>query len=438
MRKKGFHDSPWRAAPILLALACCASPPPAAAPAPESPARDGVDYLVVVTGRELLAGAYADGHTFFLARTLRPLGLNCVGSLSIDDRPHDIEAALRFAPEAVPLVIVTGGLGPTDNDITREALSEFTGIPLQEDAATLKELKRRYGGRSGKLRPNMRRQTRVPVRGTCLKNPHGTAVGLVFEQEKRVIVALPGPPRELQPMVRDELVPYLNRRFGTRMPGCSVTLRFVGLGQSQISQTIKEHVTLPPGTVLSSTFEASRVDFTFSLPKDTPGGRARLEELKRGIARHLGDNLYAEDDTTLEQCVLDLLRKRGATLTLAESGSGGALAAALNGADGAGRIVTGATVASDEEGLRRMLGVEDARWTAEASVEKKAGLLAAAAAGKSWAVAVGGIRGEGDRARWVPVAIRKPDGGLSTQRVPIRDRYRLVTHLLDLLRRQLR
>ena len=115
----------------------------------------------------------------------------------------------------------------------------------------------------------------MPVQGTYLKNANGTAVGLVFETPDRVIVALPGPPRELQPMVRDELVPYLSRRFGTRPPGASLTLRFVGLGQSQIDQTLKDHVPLPADITTSSQFEGGRVDFTFSLPGDTPEDRAR-------------------------------------------------------------------------------------------------------------------------------------------------------------------
>ncbi len=420
------------ATPLLMAIACLA-PPPLAAEVQEK-----VDYVIVVTGGELLDGAYPDGHTFFLTRTLHPLGLHCVGSVTADDRPGDIKAALRYASERAPLVLVTGGLGPTDNDVTREALSEFTGLPLKEDPDLLKDVQRRYGA---ELRANVRRQTRVPAPGAYLKNSIGTAAGLVFEQEKRVIVALPGPPRELQPMVRDELVPYLKRRFGTRLPGCSLTIRFIGLGQSQIDQTLKEHAPLPPDMVTFSTFEADRVDFTFTLPGDTPEERARLDELKRKIVGRLGDHIYACDGTSLEQCVVGLLRERGATLSLAEAGSGGAMAAALNGTEGADQILGGAYVAPTEEKLRRILRVADERWGAEAPGEGKAKALAAAAAdssGSPWAIAVGEVRSEDGRAPWVFAAFRKPDGALEVQRVPARDRQRLVTQLLDQLRRRLR
>jgi nicotinamide-nucleotide amidase len=241
----------------------------------------------VVTGGELLSGVYADGHTHFLTRTLRPLGLQCVGSMSVDDNEADMKAALRFASGKAPLVIVTGGLGPTDNDITRRALSDYTGIAMKEQPDVLKEMGRRFRTSPEELRANLRRQTQVPARGTYLKNSNGTAVGLVFESSDAVIVALPGPPRELQGMVRDELVPYLSRRFGTRLPGRSLMLRFVGLGQSRIDQTLKDHVPLAPDITVSSQFEGSRVDFTFSLPHDTPRERARLDELKQKIVPHL-------------------------------------------------------------------------------------------------------------------------------------------------------
>ena len=159
------------------------------------------------------------------------MGCRCVGSISIDDDPGQIKRALHFATNQAPLVIITGGLGPTPNDITRETLSEFTGIPLHEHPDALAEMERRFRQSRDQLRPNLRRQTLVPVRGGYLKNPDGTAVGLVFEgsSEKSVMVALPGPPRELQPMVKNELVPFLQRRFGVRSFGSSMTLRFVGV-----------------------------------------------------------------------------------------------------------------------------------------------------------------------------------------------------------------
>ena len=287
---------------MLLGMATCQL---LAEDAVKQPDNRTVDYTIIVTGHELLTGVYPDGHTHFLTRTLRPLGLRCVGSMSVDDQSADIKQALQFACGRSQLVIVTGGLGPTDSDITRDVLSEFTGIPLQEHPEVLQAMEQRFNTPRDKLRANLRRQTRVPTRGTYLKNSSGSAVGLVFETDTALIVALPGPPRELQPMVRDELVPELARRFGTRTVGCSVTIRFIGIGQSQIDQTMKEHMHLLDDVLETSQFEAGRVDFTFALPNDRPEDRARLEELRKEFHQHLGDFIYADDaTTTLEDCVL--------------------------------------------------------------------------------------------------------------------------------------
>jgi nicotinamide-nucleotide amidase len=402
-----------------------------------------VQYAIIVTGDELLAGAYADGHTFFLTRTLRPLGLQCVAAMFVDDSRPDIQEALRFATGKAGLVIVTGGLGPTDNDVTREALRDFTGIPLREQPDVLAEMAQRFKTPANELRANLRRQTQVPTQGTYLKNANGTAVGLVFQTADKVIVALPGPPRELQPMVRDELLPYLGRRFGVHTSGCALTLRFVGLGQSQIDQTLKDHVSLPADVITSSQFDGARVDFTFSLPHDTPAERARLRKLKEEIARYLGDSIYADDEkTSLEDCVVRLLENRKATLALAEAGSGGALAAALNSADGAPYVLAGAYVAPTEEKLAGLLGAR-AEFSGNDAGLARLARATAEATQSSWAVAIGEIRhGEKD-APFVEVAWRSPDGQAESRPVRLQGsgepaRARLVTELLDQLRRKLR
>jgi len=429
----------------LLALVTCFLPSAVRASSLEDD-QQPVDYAIVVTGGELLAGAFADGHTHFLTGTLRPLGLRCVGSICVDDKPADIEEALRFATSKASLVIVTGGLGPTDNDITRQTLSAFTGIAVKEQPEVLAQMARRFGVPVDRLRANLRQQTQVPTRGTYLKNTQGTAVGLVFEPEESVVVALPGPPRELQAMVRGELVPYLSRRFGTRMPGCSLRVRFVGLGQSQIDQTLEEHVSLPDDVTVASQFEGSRVDFTFILPDDTPEGRRRLDELKRQVLEHLGDNVYATDDTTLEEHVVQLLAERKATLALAEAGSGGSLTAALATAEGAAEVLAGAYVAMTEEKLRQLLGIADDRWAAAAKGAAKIEQLASAVADATesqWTVAVGEPRRDDAKALYLNVVFRRPDGGLEHQRVRLYGsgelaRTRLNTRLLDQLRRKLR
>jgi nicotinamide-nucleotide amidase len=408
----------------------------AAEPAPAPPAPD---YFIVVTGGELLEGVYPDGHTHFITRTLRPLGARCVGSLSVDDQRSEILEALHFATNHAALVFVTGGLGPTPNDITRETLSEFSGIPLRESEPAVAELERRLKQPRDQLRANLRRQCLVPGRGGFLRNANGTAVGLIFDLGGTRVVALPGPPRELQPMVRDELVPWLQAHFGARPRGASLTLRFVGLGQSQIDQTLKDKVALPPDVIITSLFEGSRVDFMFHLPGHAGADTARLEQLAAAARQQLGDACYATDDTSLEQVVLRRLETRGQRLALAEVGSGGSLAAALNGAAGAKAVVNGAFAAPTEARLAELL--QAAAWRATDSAEARVKALAGAAAahaGAKWAVVVGEARAESGTLQ-LAVAVKAGER-CETRVFPVRDlevssRAGLVTQVLDLLRR---
>ncbi|MCH2201659.1 MAG: molybdopterin-binding protein [Fuerstiella sp.] len=403
------------------------------------------NYMIVVTGSELLKGDYADGHTHFLTRTMHPLGLRCIGSMSVDDQPDDIKEALQFATGKADLVFVTGGLGPTDSDITRQTLAAFTGITLHEHPDVLHKLEERYDTPQDQLRPGLRRQTLVPTAGTYLRNAKGSAVGLVFESASSVIAALPGPPRELQPMVRNELLKYLGQRFDLRPAGCSLTLRFVGIGQSSIQQTLKEHIPLPPNTVPSSQFRNGRVDFSFSLPEDTPRHRKQLQQLQQKIIHHLGDYIYATDDSSLEDHVVGLLESRNQTLAIAEVGTGGSLTSQISSASGADNVFSGAFVAPTEGKLRTLLGTSGDDPAEQTSGAEAAEQLAAAAArftSSNWTCAIGQIQTDESGAIFVHVAVRTPEAHVQTQYVRLRAgdtrHSRLVTQLLNQLRQQLR
>jgi nicotinamide-nucleotide amidase len=401
-----------------------------------------VDYVIVVTGGELLAGAYPDAHTAFLTRTLHPLGFRCIWALIVDDAKDEIQQAVRVGLKRTDLVIVCGGLGPTPDDVAREALSELTGIPLREHPDLIANLERRFNTPADQLRANLRRQTQVPQQGGYLANPNGTAVGLVFEPGEQLIVSLPGPPRELQPMVQDELVPRLTARYGTRAPGHLLRLRFVGIGESSIAQTIDQHVVIPEQVTVSSLFEGMRVDFYFTLPGASSEDLARLDQLRDEMLSHLGDYIYATDATTLEEHVVDLLAVRGKTIALAEAGSGGNLAAALSSSSAIADVLLGAYVAPDEQRLWNLLGGPPAR---SVDVAKSAAAFAERVAeqtGADLSLAIVSARDTPQDGRYVEVAMRY-EGQSADQRLTLRGsgdlaRFQLTTQLLDLIRRRLR
>jgi len=430
--------------PLLCLLSSAIFGAETAPPIPTTP--PPLDYMLVVTGEELLRGAFPDAHTCFITRTLHLLGCHCIGSMTVDDKPEDIREALRFAKQKVKLVIVTGGLGPTVNDVTRGAVAEFTGIKLAEHPDAMAELERRFQQPRDQLRANLRRQTLVPLRGTYLTNLHGSAVGLVFEPEGAVIVVLPGPPRELRPMVSNELVPYLRRKFDVRAPGSSLTLRFVGVGQSQIDQAIREHVPIPPDVVVGSVFEGSRVDFVFGLPGDSAADRARLRQIETRIREQLGDYLYANDGASLEEVVVKQLQARAKSLVLVEVGSGGHLAASLGDVPGIEELLESAYVAPTEERMRQMLTISERDWAKwQPGPERTKGFAAAAQkrTGSAFSVAISQSSRDDAGQAGVWVAFGPAPDNLQVQRVPVQGssemaHANLVTQILDRLRRHLR
>jgi len=442
-----FISSLWRVVIFILGIEFnaqseCGERSPELSSSPDKP----TPYVLVITGDEVVKGIYADTHTHFITRTLGPLGCLCLASISIGDETEPFLSVLRFAETLAPLIIVTGGLGPTDADITRQTLSQFTGIPLREDPNIIEDMKRRFGGSSGELRNNMRRQARVPEKGAYLRNPNGTAAGLIFDDGRRVVVALPGPPRELQPMVAQELIPYLSKRFGIHSIGTSLMMRFVGIGESLIDQTMHDKLSFPPDLTVAFKFELGRVDLTFSLPGNTPDDFARLKALETELMKSLGEYLYTDEGYSLEECVVRLLARRNTNLVTVEVGSGGAVAAGLNYVENAPRYFWGGHVAPSDKILARMLDFPDSSFTElESSPEALTKALARRACEQEeseWSIAVTETRkGDGD-SRYLWVALGSREGGFTTQRLALRGagesmRNTIVTQVLDLLRRKL-
>lgn len=245
-------------------------------------------------------------------------------------------------------------------------------------------------------------------------------------------------------MVRDELVPELVRRFGGRAAGCSMTVRFIGIGQSQIDQTMKEHIQLPDDVLETTQFEAGRVDFTFTLPGDRPEDYARLEQLRRDFHEQLGEFIYADDETTtLEDCVAQRLADRREKIVLVEVGSGGGLAAALGCTRWARDALAGAFVAAHEQHLPKIIGVAD-QWQSRGADAAGLEWLAAAAAARTdsqWSLVVGAPKPDPRTgAPSVDVCIRYPDGTSTVARerwpgATSSAQALIVSGLLDRLRR---
>ncbi|MGA0111612.1 MAG: competence/damage-inducible protein A, partial [Chthoniobacterales bacterium] len=228
---------------------------------------------VINTGSELLLGLVQNTHLAWLAGELAPLGVTVSRQLCVPDGP-DIRGALEAALERADLVICTGGLGPTTDDLTREVAADLLGLPLVEDRSISDAIRARFARRGLPMAGRVVRQAMVPVGADALPNPNGTAPGLYFpptvlgSRRARHLVLLPGPPRELQPMMREHVVP----RLLTALPGAQRRerriYRLTGIGESQVEERIGEKLEARGELEVGYCARPSEVDFRLIGPSD--------------------------------------------------------------------------------------------------------------------------------------------------------------------------
>ena len=285
---------------------------------------------VINTGTEILLGNITNTHLAFLARGLFPLGLRVQRQIAVPDGDA-IRDALVDSFAHAEIVLVTGGLGPTTDDITREITADLLGTELLYDQAIMLAIEERFARRNIKLTDRVDRQAYVPKGAVVLQNPYGTAPGLYFNLEQsekirhssfviRHLFLLPGPPRELQPMFDDFVIPILKTLLPAgEIPACRV-YRVVGLGESNVEAMIGEKLLAIEGLELGYCARSGEVDLRVIGSQDVV---ARAEEI---ILKHLKKHIVSTDSRSLEQVVVQSLAARGEKIAVAESCTGGFLA----------------------------------------------------------------------------------------------------------------
>jgi nicotinamide-nucleotide amidase len=323
-----------------------------------APVRAGI----VVTGTEVVAGRVSDRNGPWLSERLGELGVEVAYILTIPDRPADLDAALRFlAAQGVDLIVTSGGLGPTADDLTAEVVARFAGRELVLDpemehkiARILEGFARRLRFDPEALRDANRKQAMVP-RGATAIDPAGTAPGLVVPSEGPTVIVLPGPPRELQEMWPRALETEPARAvLGRATPLRGYTLRLLGMPESEIAKTLREVEAEVNLSVLEVTTCLRGGELEVDV-RHRDEAEAEAEALHRAIAARHERFLFSRDGSTIDEQVARLLQ--GRRVGLAESCSGGLLAARLTRVPGASEYVTGGVVAYSNEAKSKLLGV---------------------------------------------------------------------------------
>jgi nicotinamide-nucleotide amidase len=355
---------------------------------------------VVVTGSELVRGERQDRNGPFLAAEALRLGLEPGRITIVGDRPEELRAAFREAL-AAELVLVSGGLGPTHDDRTVELLAETAGVPLRVDP----ELEQQIESISRAFAERLRRPyadfaTGVTKQATVPEGAHslglaGTAPGLVLEAGECVVVILPGPPGELRRLWPRALeTAPLRRVLDRAQPPTRRVLRLFGVSESSVARALADAG--GDGDGVEATICARDFEIHVDLLAD-PGGEARADELAAALRVPLGRYLFAEDERTIQEHVLELARARALTIATAESCTGGLVAARLTDVPGASETFLGGVVAYADEVKLRELGVPGDVLAAHGAVSAETAAAMAAGArvrlGADVAVAVTGVAG---------------------------------------------
>ena len=292
---------------------------------------------IIAVGDEVLCGRVVDTNSAFLSRQLQALGLRVKHRLTVADSAAEILAALRTAVGRSNAIVFCGGLGPTEDDLTKETICGALGLPLAEDAESMAAMQAFFESRGAEMTENNRKQALVPAGGTVLKNANGTAPGICIRSGHQAIFMLPGPPHELEPMFLNEAVPLLREYFG----GCVTvqkTLRVVGIGESALEQQVKELLYGEnPHTALYAKNGEVEVVITAEAA-DEQAAQLLCENKAAQLREIIGSCIYSEDDSTLAETVVQQLRKAAKTVALAESCTGGMVAQMITDVPGSSTV----------------------------------------------------------------------------------------------------
>lgn len=368
---------------------------------------------VVTVGTELLLGYTLDTNAVDLGTTLSAAGIEIVRRTSVADRPDAVQAAVRDALERTGLVLTTGGLGPTKDDLTKTAVAQVFGRRLVLDESVLRFIEERFR-RFGRPMPAVNRtQAEVPEGATVLPNPRGTAPGIWLEDDRhRVVIMLPGVPNEMRGLLVEEVLPRLVRRVhaaeGTTQVVRSRTVRTTGLAESAVAEKVQD---LEPGLApltLAYLPGLPGVDLrltAWGLPSDE--ANRRLADGIRQLSEALAGRCYGEGTTDLAAVVLELLREKGDQVATAESCTGGLVSERLTAIPGASDCFVGGVIAYADRVKIAELGVPPETIAAHGAVSEQTVRAMAEGVARKFGVAcsmaVTGIAGPGGGTPTKPV-----------------------------------
>ncbi len=402
---------------------------------------------IICVGTELLMGQVLNTNTRYLAQGLAPAGIDVYYQLVVGDNPARLKEAVQTSLGRSDILLLSGGLGPTEDDLTKETVAEAMGlVPLELYPEEWDKIVDFFAQTNRIPSPNNKKQAMFPRTGcTILPNPKGTAPGCILEKDGKAAVLMPGPPRELIPMFEDYVAPYLAKKSDHKL--YSRELRIFGMGEGQVEYTLLPLIDGQTNPTLATYAETGEVKLRITARCET------MEEGERMLAPYiekvhdlLGDVIYSDAGKTLPRCCHDLLIAQGKTLSCAESCTGGLLSSAFVDLPGSSAYFMEGDVTYAESAKMASLGVRADTLANHSAVSAQCAREMAEGMRKKaqtdYALATTGYAGpDGEEVGHVFVALAY-EGGTKVRELHLigdRSRIRRLTVLngLDLLRRKL-
>ncbi len=309
---------------------------------------------IITSGTELLLGDLVDTNAAYLSRQLRALGIDVHYRTTVGDNEQRTAEAISLAMRRADLVITTGGLGPTVDDVTRQAVARATGRPLVLHPELLAAIEARFRSFGYRMTANNVQQAYIPQGAVVIENPVGTAPCFAVETPTGAVISLPGVPRELEYLMENAVIPYLRRRFGLHEVIKTRVLKTCAIGESAIDQQIADLMQSRNPTVgLNAHPGQTDVRITAKAASEEEADRL-LADMEAKIRERLGDSIYGTEAQTLEEVLLQGLQARGETVAVLETPTGGQLTQRLASVRGVAWFL-GGMVAPADESLRALV-----------------------------------------------------------------------------------
>jgi len=404
---------------------------------------------IIAVGTELLLGGTANTDAQDVSRVLSELGINVFFHTVVGDNPERLKQAVEIAKSRSEIIITTGGLGPTYDDLTKQTIAEAFGKRLVFNEDVANQIREYFAKRlhNMKMPDNNLQQAELPEGCIIFDNGVGTAPGCAFEADGKHILMLPGPPHECQAMLKSCVVPYLKNLSDSEIH--SHNIHIFGLGESAVEEKLRDIMENLRNPTLAPYAKAGEVMLRLTAKAGSkPEAERLMEPVLVKVRETLGDIIYGLDTDSLENTVTGLLAKQGSTLATAESCTGGLLSKRLTDIPGASRVFMGGVVAYSAQSKTALLGVDTALINIKGAVSREAALAMADGARNRFEADIGigitGIAGpEGDGSGLEPgtvfVALTTKDVSFCRNLNLLYDRNRIrimgASHALDMARR---